>query len=598
MKGKSLIILILICGIFAYIGLKPSDSKRGKSVLENTTPYENVDLNGITEVSLTKGKESLSFKKKGEQWRATSSSNLDFPLNFNKFRDLLLAVRDMKLESRITRSKSHDSKFGLNEAATPTQLTLKVGEKNVATLLLGKNKEGKAQAPNPAMPFNMPGPAAGQYLHYDNGDAVYLAPKPFDASLTPSNWIIEEIATAKKDEMTSISMVYPHKSIQLDKTVSQIQQSTDGSKPPKEVTNWKATGDLPSNHTLDSTKINDLLDDLSEIKVNEPVHNSISKSFGKGNYSLKVSRGENSIYEVKANKVGDDWYMYNTKNQNEIYKVSSFRVEDIFAKNDQLFKLDNIKISDNTSEITLKDIDFQYNFVKTGAQWNLKGKAPLPSLNTDKFDEFLEAIEKGVKAQDYLVKNIPPVTGKELILKAGNKVTRVSDLGDFPIKTGKLIQIGNQKSVYSLSKSNHDLLFAKFSDLVDLKAPSAKSDDLKTIKYSDFKLKKGESSWQFANGDAVNEDSVSGLWTSYEAIFDSVYQANGSLGIVKNSLKLTHSDDYVETIHIGEAKKGYVIIKSSRFGGTFRVNLDVTRSLFNGRMAFAKAVDKKDSESN
>lgn len=596
MNGKGLILLVIICGIFAYIGLKPGVDKRGKSAIENTTPFKKLDLNSVSEVELKKGKQNIVFKKDGELWRATTSDNLDFPLNFKKFRDLLFAIRDLELDSRITRSNTHDKKFGLDEASNPTQLILKAGDKNLLTLDLGKNKEGKPQQPNPAMPFNFGAPAAGQYFHMNEDEGVYLMPKPLNTNMTASNWIIENIVTAKKGDISSIELSFPHKSIKLDKSVSQIQQSTDGSKPPKDVIKWSASGDTPPT-ALDTNKINDFLDDLDEIKVSEPVKNDIAKSFGKNKYTLKVSKADGPIYEVEANNVGNDWYLHDTSKKDEIYKISSFRLEDIFAKNNELFALKNIKVADNLSQITVKDVDWNYQLVKKDGEWNLKGAAPLPKINSSNLEK-LTSLLKGFEAQDYLAKNLPPQTGKQVIVKAGDKSHTVLDLGEFPIKSGKLIQIGGQNVAYSLSGSDHGNLFPKLSKIVDFKAPSSSSDDLKSIKYSDFELKRVENAWQFANGDPAEGSAVKALWTSYESIFDSSYLANGKLEASKVSLNITHSDDSVETLNIGEAKNGYVMIKSSRFGGTFRVNLDLARSLLNGRMSFAQAVDKTDSSSN
>lgn len=596
MKSKGLILLVIICAVFAYIGLKPTADKRGKSTLENTTPFKSLDLNNVTEVELSKGKQKISFKKNGEIWRATTSDNLDFPLNFQKLRELLLAIRDLKLDSRITRSNTHDKKFGLDQSSNPTQLVLKAGDKSLLNLELGKNKEGKAPQPNPAMPFNMGAPPAGQYFHMNEDEGVYLTPKPVNANMTANNWIIENIVTAKKSDISSIELSYPHKAFTLDKTVSQIQQSTDGSKPPKDVIKWSVSGDIPPK-ALDTTKIKDFLDDLDEIKVSEPVKSDVAKSFGKNKYTLKVNNGGNAIYEVQANKVGDDWYILDTSKPKEVYKISSFRLEDIFAKNNDLFGLDDIKISDNISQITVKDVDWSYQLLKKGDTWNLKGAAPLPKVNSSALKNLTSQF-KSLNAQDYLIKDLPARTGKEVIAKAGDKIYKFHDLGEFPIQSGKIIQMEGQKVAYSLSASNHNNFFPKLSKMVDFKAPSASSDDLKAIKYSDFELKRVDNAWQFANGDPVEGSAVSSLWTSYEAIFDSTYLTNGKLETSKVSLKIIHSDDSIETISIGEAKKGYVVIKSSRFGGAFRVNLDLARSLLNGRMSFAQAVDKTDSQSN
>lgn len=596
MKTKTLAILVILCATFAYIGLKKEDSKKGKSIIEDTTPLSAIDLNSITQIDLKKGKQNISLKKNNEEWRATSSEGLDFPINFQKLREFLITLRDLKLESRITRSNAHDEKFGLSESTSPTLVTLLAGDKLIGSLSLGMNKEGKAAAPNPAMPFNMGAPPAGQYLHLNEDQAVYLTPKPLPANMQASNWMIESIAQAKLDEMSNIEFHYPHKSFKLEKSVQKIEKSTDGSKPAEEVITWNASGDLPTTQ-LDSSKVNDLLDDLKEVKVNEPVAAKLKSSFTDNGYGVKVSRGENNIYELKAHQIGTDWYIYNLAKEEEIYKISSFRLEDIFSKNSDLFKLSGLKVADNVNQITLKDNGQMTQLTLKGSEWSISGKAPTPKIKKDKVEALIK-LTNSLGALDYHVTKLPKALSKTTEIKTENKTISIVDHGTVPMKSGKVIKISGQKTAYSIKEADYNSIFPKVSEVLDFKSPSENVAALKALAYKDFTLTKSEAGWQFSNADPVNEAMVDALWTSYEAVFESHYQPNGTIETVKNTLKVTHSDDSIETLSIGPAAKGIVSIKSSRFGGTFKVNLDLTRSLFNGRMAFAKAVDKSDSKAN
>jgi len=594
-KGKNLALLILVCAVFAYFGLKEPESQKGKAVIKDSTPLKPLDLNSITEVTFEKGTNLITLKQLGEQWRATTSGNLDFPVNFQKFREFLLSIRDLELESRITRSKDHDEKFGLDTKSEPTVVSLISNGKKVATLNLGQNKEGVA-TPNSGMPFNFGAPPAGQYLHLNDDPSVYLIPKPVNANMTASAWMMESIAKANKDEMSSIEFHYPHKNFKLEKSINKIEKSTDGSAPPKEVITWNASGDLPSTK-LDASKISDLLNNIDEIKANEPVHKDIAKSYeGKG-YGLKVSRGENAIYEIKANYVGNDWYIANQATPDELYKISSFRLEDIFAKNQDLFQLKNISIADNITKIKFVEPTQSIELIKTKDQWSMLGHDPLPAIVPETIETLVRYL-KSLDAQDYLVSNLPASKGTYLEITTNGKVTKIHDIGSVQLKSGKLIQIEGQALAYSLEEKKYDNLFPKLSKICNFKSSSDSVSKLKAISYNDFKLVHENDQWSFDNGDAVNEASITALWSSYEAIFESAYLPSGKLEEIKNSLVITHADDKIETINLGPAKNGLVKIQSSRFGGIFQLNLDIARSLINGRLSFAKAVDKTEPESN
>ena len=96
MKGRTLIILALVCAGLAWFSFKDEKQEFGANLVNNEQPFKNLDINQVSKVTIHKGGRDLALDKTAGNWRA-SNKELDFPVNFEKLRDFLLAVRDMKL---------------------------------------------------------------------------------------------------------------------------------------------------------------------------------------------------------------------------------------------------------------------------------------------------------------------------------------------------------------------------------------------------------------------------------------------------------------------------------------------------------------------
>ncbi|MBF0199271.1 MAG: DUF4340 domain-containing protein [Planctomycetes bacterium] len=592
MKSKNLLILIVVLAILAYFGLKEEKTQEGAVAISDPTPFSTLDLNSITKVKLIQGDDSLVVAKSDGLWRV-ATGELDFPVDFSKFKTFLRSIAETKLVERKTNSANHDSKFGLDADSKPVKAELYSGEKVVVNLNLGDVRKGKSQGGG-QFGYSY-APDIGHYIKVGNDEGVFMAKEKIDAELRPASWMQNAIAKADKDDITKIDFVYPYKAFSLEKKV-EIEKTTDPSATPKEITSWLASGDQPEGYALDSEKMSQLLDQLDEIRVSEPVKSSQAEAFKEGQfYGVKVSRGEESLYDIKIQQVGENWYVYQTDKPQEVYQISSYNVENVFGKSDDLFALAKTEVLSDLAELSYKSDKLDLSFKLEADKWSFAGKAPQPELKEDALNKVKDAL-KELKLMDFHPNYKGEQSGPELIVsdKNGKKVS-IQKVGEVPLSDGIVLKIQGKSGVFSLSQSDFDTLFPPQSDLLALETGWKSEEDLTLLSFKDFELSKKDDKWAFKDGSAVKKDAVTSWVSALEALCASKYLASGKDFVVKTTAKVKGKEGDALKLEFSDANKGLAYARLPQFGGVFEVKWDLVKALFNGKEHFSEKNENVES---
>lgn len=575
MKGKTLVILLVICGALAWFGLKDEKREVGSNVINDKTPFKNLDINSLDQVKLKKDTLTVKLEKKSGAWRAMSG-NLDYPLDFEKLREFLLSIKDMQLIDKKTSQEKHYKRFGLDDDSKPTKVELLAGEQQVLNLNLGKVRQGKKE----------PGPYSwakeeGHYLTRGEDATVFLSKDKVNVDMEETFWMKDELVKVEKDEISKIEFTFPHKSYALDKSITKIEKSTDGSVPPEEKINWKASGDLPEAMSLKESEVKTLLDRLAELTVTKPVAKSKKAELSKlSPYALKVSRGENVLYELRVEEQKETWYVHLASQPDELYQMDNWRIEQIFAYSKNLFGLQNFKLSDKkVNSISWSGSSFSVK--RDGDKWTTEGTAPIPEIKADELKKTIDLV-KDIDLNDYHVKDIQPKPGKRVTfeLEGGEKLN-ITEAGSLFLQDSKLILIEGKKGLFSISEATHQNLFPDIKKVLDLSMKPAAIDDLVEVSMPGIVLQKKGDEWvQQGRTEKVKKDEITTWFDGLKAIYDHPYASTGIPFKTHSTISLKSKDGKTLSLNFSDGDKGIALTSSSQFGGTFKVKWEVVKALF------------------
>lgn len=593
MSQKTLIILVVICGVLAYFGLQEPNKKRGSSVISNTSPFKSLKVNDIDQIKLMQGDSSLNLERMDNVWWA-KDGELSFPVDFSKLKSLLLSVRNIKLIDRKATSQKYDEKFGLAEDSKPLKIELLAKQKSLAHLQLGNVRKGKAKGGGS---FSFPSDE-GHYMKINSEKSVFLSKDKVEAELRSSFWMKKELASVQKDEISTIKYEFPYKSFQLTKGIEKIEKSTDGSIPPEEKTVWSVAGDLPVNPVIKQDQMNSLLGNLEKIEVSEPVAAKVREQFKDGKvYRVDVLRGDTSLYAIKVVALNKKWYVSLKGSSDQIFEMSSYEVENVFAITKDIFNLGKVASFDNLTQVRWTGNE-SLQLSKSDGEWSIEGTSPKPELDGDKLKDFVKALKES-EFLDYQLNNVVETQGAMLRLKTSSgKEIVIEEVGSIPLESCKLIKIGHQKNYFAIAEGVFDRIFLKQKDILNLDVTPSSSSDISTLDMSGFQLNQKDGDWTFDNGEKVDGGQIDTWFTSYESVFESPYTLTSKSFKAEHTIEIDVKDDKKYQLKIGKADKGFAPVQFSKFGGVFTVDWNVCKSLFKEKSYFKDSKKEEESKNN
>lgn len=133
-RTLAIILLVLLAGLFATtLSNNSSDTSAGGLLL----PDLKAEINGLTEVSVSKARESVTLKSEAGQWVIAEYKN--YPVDTGKLRQLLLSLADArKLEEKTSKAEMY-GRLGVEDTSADSQgaeIRLS-GPDSVRTIIIG-----------------------------------------------------------------------------------------------------------------------------------------------------------------------------------------------------------------------------------------------------------------------------------------------------------------------------------------------------------------------------------------------------------------------------------------------------------------------------
>ena len=211
MKGKHLVLLLLLVGLAGWAGYKlHEDNSAAWSAGGGTAGGKVLDfpINDVARVAIKSAGGELHLVKQGDEW--TVQERADYPAAFEQVSDLIRKLWELKTVQEVKVGPSQFARLELTEpgkdggAGTVAELQDKDGKK-LAALLLGKKYLKKMEG----MPDEGEGLPAGRYVVPPGSTKVSLVSDTLDnVAAKPEPWLkrdffkIENVKSVKLEGQT------------------------------------------------------------------------------------------------------------------------------------------------------------------------------------------------------------------------------------------------------------------------------------------------------------------------------------------------------------------------------------------------------------
>lgn len=193
MTGKKLTIMaIALIVLTAIVFIQKQNSNPIRSTTNsNKTLLDDINLNTISNIKITKGNTNISLTKQDGKWHVTSL--YDYPADFRKLAGAIQKIADTKLGEPIRANNIDKEELGLGKTAT--QIAIKTDNNKTITIDIGATRDATKTV----------GWANQHFIRKDGNDEIYLVDydfQPFTGSL--NDWIKKEILNISQGDIVAI----------------------------------------------------------------------------------------------------------------------------------------------------------------------------------------------------------------------------------------------------------------------------------------------------------------------------------------------------------------------------------------------------------
>jgi hypothetical protein len=314
MKTKNLIVLtailvVLIAITFAYRQLT-------KQKLSSEMPYAGLDKDTFFKIEITKKDGKHVFQKGAEQWDIIDP--ISYPADQRVMDTIIEKVIELEVGEIISTLKEKQAAFEVDEASRG--IHVKIYQKDEET---------------PAVSFIL-GKSAFDYLHYyfrypgSNEIKVCKGPTRSLVDRQLKDWRDKTILSLEKNKIERISLIYPEETVELTKKEEK----------------W-IIGDAQKGIEADSTKVNPILDALSNLKTNDFVEKEKRgnlKEFGlvKPEFQVVVKTAEQEE-KILAGKKNNEKCYVKKENRDTVFLINSYKIDNLKKKRNDLKKAEENK---------------------------------------------------------------------------------------------------------------------------------------------------------------------------------------------------------------------------------------------------------------
>ncbi|PIE61874.1 MAG: hypothetical protein CSA29_01120 [Desulfobacterales bacterium] len=312
MKKEYIILIALIIGLGAYLGLKKGD----RIHYELPVPPA-VDIEQIDRIELTKAQRTITLNKSETGWTLTDQK---FPADQTAVDNILDIVKELKLSALV----SEAGDLIRYELDPPNAVTLSAfaGEDEKRVFTIGKT------APS----FNH------TYVMLDGDKRIYQADKSFRNHFDASVQDLRDklIFEVKADTIKKITLAKDGKSAVFIKSPPDADKKTDDAK----ASDWQSA----EGSSIDKAALDNLLSSLSHLECSEFLTDPAAEALIKDAPSCKITLENGQILNLdlfqqngKADMVGTTSYTP------YIFSLAAYKVDDILSYVDKLLGIEKIE---------------------------------------------------------------------------------------------------------------------------------------------------------------------------------------------------------------------------------------------------------------
>ncbi len=319
MKKEYIILMTLIIGLGAYLGLKKGDRVH----YELPVPAA-VDIEQIDRIELTKAKHTITLNKSATGWTLTDDK---FPADQTAVDNILDIVTALKLSALVSEAQD----LIRYELDPPNAVTVKAfaGDTEKRVFTIGKT----------ALSFNH------TYVMLDGDKRIYQADKSFRNHFDTSVQDLRDklVFKVKTDTIKKIILTKDGTSVVLVKSPSDTNPDADDSKTPA----WQST----DGSSVDQAPLTNLLSSLSHLECNEFLDDPEAATRTKETPSCKITLENDQVLSLNLfQQNGKEDMVGTTSFTPYIFSLAAYKADDIVSYVDKLLGIEKTKKSESETK--------------------------------------------------------------------------------------------------------------------------------------------------------------------------------------------------------------------------------------------------------
>ena len=251
MSNRRLLLLSFITLIIIVAAVISNKDRAPQTVIESADLFPGLkdQINDVAQISIESATTSLNMKKQGENWLITEAG--DYPARFDKIKQTVLSLADMKILSAKTSNPALFSELGVEdttaEKSSSNLLTLKdAGGKSLAAVIVGNLHTSDTAGDT------------GVYLRKSGGNETWLTSGVLQVSSDVIEWIEQNLVNIADDRIMDTRIEHPDDSVlaisrlkgEEDFTVTEIPEGKES----RSAYFINQTGTILSNLTVENVK--------------------------------------------------------------------------------------------------------------------------------------------------------------------------------------------------------------------------------------------------------------------------------------------------------------------------------------------------------
>ncbi len=313
MKKEYLILIALIAGLSAYLGLKKDDQ-----VHYELPVLAALDTKELDRVDITQNKETLTLSKSDKGWTVTEES---FPVDQAAIDSVLDTIKDLKLSALV--SEAGDKIRYELDTARAIQVTAWAGETEKRVFVIGKT------APS----FNH------TFVMLNDGNKIYQADKSFrnDFSKTVDEFRDKLVLSFETETIKKLTLekagITRNLVLKIPEPLKEGKKGDDTAKEPS------GTWQFEDGTSADKTAAQDLLSSLSHLECQGYLKKTETKALEKEKALYRITL-ENGVDISLFEQTDGETMAGQATSTPYAFTIDSYKAKDIVSYVDKLLGLD------------------------------------------------------------------------------------------------------------------------------------------------------------------------------------------------------------------------------------------------------------------